>query len=205
MSMQIQDPARLQALLVDCVELQKTLMAQTNLIAEAHRHEAESARQRLMELAATLGHSAQRLERGGQQFGEQALQILRNDSSAVLTHSANDAIASLRAQAEAITAKLSWIAQAADEQTRQLTRAQTTMAWKAAIALGVGALTLAGGSTAWAWRQKEEAARYGIDAELGRRITQADIIRCGEGLCANVDLRAQRIGDRKQYLPVRTR
>lgn len=203
--MEVEEFARLQALLGECVQLQKKLMAQANLTAETQRREADAARQVLVEIGTQMRQSATHLENGGQQFGRDAMRIIRDASAAQLEQSITHAVEPLKAQAQQIADKLEWIARTADEQAQKLTRAQTTLAWKAAIALGLGALMLAGGSTAWAWRQKQEADRHQFDADLGRRIRQADITKCGEGLCANVDAKAPRLGDRKQYVPIKSR
>jgi hypothetical protein len=96
-------------------------------------------------------------------------------------------------------------AEAAGQQARHLNRAQTTMVWKSLALLGVGGVFLVAGTGAWIWNKKQEANRYQVEADLSRRITQSDIVQCGEGLCANVDLKASRAGDRKQYLPVKSR
>ena len=42
-------------------------------------------------------------------------------------------------------------------------------------------------------------------ARVLRAVAQSDVVLCGDQLCANVDLRGARSGDRKQYRAVRPR
>ena len=66
------------------------------------------------------------------------------------------------------------------------------------------ARSLSNAST-WAWTKKQEADRYEVDAELGRIISQADVTKCGERLCANLETMGKRYGDNNQYRPVKKR
>ena len=93
----------------------------------------------------------------------------------------------------------------AGEQSRLLKQAQTTLVWRSMAFVALGGVMLVGGSSAWAWQQKRAADEHRLEAELIQRIRRADLVQCGDGLCANVDTRAARTGDRKQYLPIKTR
>lgn len=62
------------------------------------------------------------------------------------------------------------------------------------------------GIWAWGahWVDKADAAE--IKAEWAGIANTADIVRCGDGkLCANVDMEAEPVGDKKQYRPVKPR
>ena len=122
-----------------------------------------------------------------------------------MSDSAARAFSPLRQQAESTMKNLERATQAEAEQGRQLRAAQSALVWKSLAVLGVGALALAAGSGWWAWSNYQQAQQYRMDADIGRRLAQADIVRCGEGLCANVDARAPAAGERRQYLVVRPR
>jgi len=155
--------------------------------------------------SAAMQQSAQRLERGGQRFAEDALRAIEAGSGQVLKKNANEAVELVNRHTGQAFQQLERAAGAAVEAARQLQRAQTTMVWKSLAFLALGGLLLVGGTSAWAWNNKQEAQRYQVEAELGRRISQSDLVQCGEGLCANVDPKAPRIGERRQYLPVKSR
>ncbi|HEY0504728.1 MAG TPA: hypothetical protein VGD42_14700 [Lysobacter sp.] len=203
--MDMHESTRLQALLGESIQLQTRLMELMNLGAEAHRQENHLLREQLTRLAGSLEQSAHALRAGGQQLGNEALQVIRQGSGPVLERNVADAVDKLEQQTARIAGKLEWVAQTAGEQARQLTRAQTVLVWKSLAVLAVGAVMLVGGASVWAWQEKQEAQRHRIDADLGRRISQADIVQCGDGLCARVDPKAPRTGDRRQYWPIRPR
>ncbi|MCC4587547.1 hypothetical protein LL962_10620 [Xanthomonas sp. NCPPB 1067] len=78
-------------------------------------------------------------------------------------------------------------------------------AWIASAGLIVAAL-LACACTAYLLGQaRQELARYRVEARVLRAVAQSDVVLCGDQLCANVDLRGARSGDRKQYRAVRPR
>lgn len=61
------------------------------------------------------------------------------------------------------------------------------------------------GIGAWGmfWANKAEKAK--AQAEWLERLNNEDRVPCGTGTCANVDLDAEPIGDKKQYYPVKPR
>jgi hypothetical protein len=203
--MNLQETLRTQALLLETVQEQKKLLEHAHHAQETYRQENAALRQLLTQMTATLQQSAQHLESGGQRFAEEAMRGIDANSRQVLKENSVEVVTQVQQRtAESIQA-LTRAAEVAGEQARQLNRAQTTLAWKSLAFLAVGGLLLMGGTSTWAWNKKQEAERYQVDAELGRQISQSDLVRCGDGLCVNVDLKAQRSGDRKQYLPVRSR
>ena len=203
--MDMQEMLRVQALLLEAVQEQEKLLEHAHRAEEAHRQENALLRQQLADLTAALQQSAQRLERGGQRFAEDALRGIEAGSCQVLKKNAIEATAWMDQRTGETLQQLKHTAEVTTEAARQLNRAQTTMVWKSLAFLAVGGVLMVAGTGAWAWNKKQEAARYQVEADLSRRITQSDLVQCGEGLCANVDLKASRAGDRKQYLPVKSR
>lgn len=197
---------RMQALLLETVEAQKKLLAQSARLSEGQQQDNARLRQQLTHAASLLQQAAQRLESGGQRFGQDALSVIGAHGGQALAEGAEQKLHQLNQGIERTTGRLEWAGKVAGEQTLTLTRAQTTMVWKSLSILVVGALLASGGASAWAWTKKQEADRYRVEAELGHAINQADVALCQDGrLCANIDTRVKRQGDKRQYQVVRTR
>ncbi|PXV59073.1 hypothetical protein SAMN04487785_1179 [Dyella jiangningensis] len=203
--MDTQEMARTQALLMETTQMQRRLLEQSTLLIESQKQENAQLRGQLAQATAALRQASGQLEAGGQRLGHEALQVISDSARRVLADNAARAMGQIHQQAETTAKQLASAADAAREQSRQLNRAQTTMVWKSLALMAVGAVLLAGGAGLWAWTSGKEAQRYRVEAELGRRISQSDLIQCGDGLCANVDAEGERVGDQKQYVPVKSR
>lgn len=199
------DTMNLQAMLAEAMQLQKRLMEQANLGAEVHRQEHQAQRAQLADAIAQMQRAAQQLDSTGQRTGTDALQIIREGCSTALERGLVDVLRTLHPKVEHLTTQIDSAARTAGEQSRLLKNVQTTLVWKSMAYVAAGGAMLVAGATAWAWQQKRVADEYRIEAELAQRIRRADLVQCGDGLCANVDTRAARVGDRRQYLPIRSR
>ncbi len=195
----------LQAMLAEAMQLQKRLMEQANLSVEVHRQEHQAQRAQLGDAIAQMQRAAQQLDSTGQRAGTEALQVIREGCGTALERGLVDVLRTLHPKVEHLTTQIDAAARNAGEQSRLLKQAQSTMVWKSMAFVALGGVMLVGGSTAWAWQQKRAADEHRLEAELIQRIRRADLVQCAEGLCANVDTRAARTGDRKQYLPIKAR
>lgn len=87
-----------------------------------------------------------------------------------------------------------------DGQANALGSVQRGLAWKAGLALLVGAVLAAGGSALVAWKSLRDLER----AEFGEDILEAtrngSLTRCGEGVCAKVGANPRRAGANGEYL-----
>lgn len=203
--MDMQEMMRMQALLLETTQMQKKLLEQSALLIESQKRENAQLQSQLAQATATLQQAARQLEGGGQRFGHDALKIIGESSRKVLTENAAQAMGQVHQQAETTAKRLTSAADAARKQSKQLNRAQTTMVWKSLGFMTIGAVLVVAGTSLWAWSSGQEAQRNRVEAELGRRISQSDIVKCGAGLCANVDAKAARVGDKNQYVPIKSR
>lgn len=78
------------------------------------------------------------------------------------------------------------------------------------VLLTYGALLLASilpiaGITYMVRFYEDQMERHRVQAELMRAFNQADVVLCGERLCAKVEKDAKRVGQRGQYVPVNDR
>lgn len=203
--MDMQESLRMQALLLETVGAQKKLLGQSARLLESQQQENARLQQQLANAMATLQQATQRLEGGGQQFGQDALGVIRAQGGQALAQGAEQKLQQLNQGIERTAGRLEWAGKVAGEQALTLSRAQTTMVWKSLFVLTAGALLALGGASVWAWTRKQEADRYRVDAELGRIISRADVVKCGDGLCANVETKGKRYGDKDQYRRVKAR
>ncbi|RXD62645.1 relaxation protein, partial [Xanthomonas perforans] len=74
----------------------------------------------------------------------------------------------------------------------------------AAVVLG-GLLLLLGGGGWLLTQYRQEIRDNRLRAELLRAYNGADVMLCGDRLCANVDTKGAAYGDRRQYRPVKPR
>jgi hypothetical protein len=95
--------------------------------------------------------------------------------------------------------------QAAARQLAGLPRSQHASTRLSLLWLVIGGLFLVVGVSIWSWQTGREALRNRVEADLGSRLGRADIVKCGSGLCANVDARGRGLGDRHQYRPIKPR
>lgn len=203
--MDMHEAMRMQAVLTETAETQKQLLAQAAVLAEMQKQENAQLRHQLMQATSALQQVAQCLEQGGQRMGQDALRVIDTGSRQVLKDNSVGALEQVHRQAGETARQLQQAANAAGEQGRQLSHAQTALVWKSLAVLTLGGLLLTVGTAVWAWNNKKEAQRYQVDAEINRLISQSDVVQCGERLCANVDLKAGRTGDKQQYRPVKPR
>lgn len=203
--MDTHEMTRMQATLLESGRTQKHLLAQAIALVETHKRENALLREQLAQATATLQQVAQRLEQGGQRLAGDALREIGIGSRQILKENSVEAVEQVHRRTSEALQLLQRAVDAAGEQSHQLNRAQTTMVWKSLAFLALGGVLLVGGTSAWVWNNQQQAQRYQVDAETGRLVARSDFIQCGEGLCANVDLKAQRVGDNKQYVPVKPR
>ncbi|USI99533.1 relaxation protein [Xanthomonas prunicola] len=96
-------------------------------------------------------------------------------------------------------------AQSLSDQLKRIERGQRLLLWKgAAVVLG-GLLLLFGGGGWLLTQYRQEIRDNQLRAELLRAYNGADVMLCGERLCANVDTKGAAYGDRRQYRPVKPR
>lgn len=203
--MDMHELLRTQSLLIETVDMQKKLLAQAARLSEIQQDENARLQQQLIHTAAALQQATQRLESGGHAFGQEALAVIRAQGGQTLAQGAEQKLQQFREGIDSATGRLEWAGKVAGNQAMTLTRAQTTMVWKSLGTLAVGAVLALGGASAWAWTKKQEADRYQVEVELTRAINQADVIKCGDNLCANVETKGKPFGDKGQHRLVKPR
>lgn len=49
----------------------------------------------------------------------------------------------------------------------------------------------------------KESKRLRIEVQWLERVNNADLVPCGGGLCANIDLKGEKVGENRKYVPVK--
>lgn len=89
---------------------------------------------------------------------------------------------------------------ALEDKARASARATASLAWKAGIALLVGAILAAGGSALVAWKSLRDLERADFGEDILEATRSGLITRCGDALCARVGRSPRRAGPRGEYL-----
>ena len=148
----------------------------------------------------SLDRGMHRLESGATRLASEALQMIGEQARQTVAQGTAQAMGELDAQLQAGIRAAQKAALDMDEQRKRLARAQGGLVWKALVALTIGSLLAAGGSSYIAWKSMREIRR----AEFGQDILQATqsgaLTRCGDALCAKVGGQTERYGSDEEYV-----
>jgi hypothetical protein len=89
---------------------------------------------------------------------------------------------------------------ALEDRAKASTRATASLAWKAGLALVVGAVLAAGGSALVAWKSLRDLERADFGEDILQATRSGTLTRCGDALCARVGASPRRAGRDGQYL-----
>ena len=183
-------------------ELDALKQSLIKLATIANQLDARSARavQQVEASTDALDHGMHRLESGATRLASEALQRIGQQARQAVAQGTAQALAELDTQLQAGIQAAQRAALDMDEQRKRLARAQAGLVWKALIALTIGSLLAAGGSSYIAWKSMQEVRR----AEFGQDILQATqsgvLTRCDGALCAKAGEKAVRYGNNGEYV-----
>jgi hypothetical protein len=172
---------------------------------------------RLAEKAATLMEQFERrsreLEQRQQTLAQQIPVLLKQSADGVLQGVPREVQAKVQGALEHVMhdyerrmREASERAHALGRQIERLERVHRHVVWKVSGIAVCALLALGLGGAALSKHYYDKIEENRISAELLRLYNHADVVRCGEQLCANVDMKGQRYGDKNgQYLPVKPR
>jgi hypothetical protein len=91
---------------------------------------------------------------------------------------------------------------ALEDRANASARATSSLAWKAGIALLVGSLLAAGGSSLIAWKSLRDLQRAGFGEDILQATRSGAITHCDEALCVKVGADPRRAGASGEFLLV---
>ncbi len=186
------------------MEKLQTLLLQTAEVLEQFRRQSEQASQAHRQSAVHLQRLADTAPRILRDAADSSLSALsgqvRDDAGKGLDQAAE----TLQRRVLEAGNQISRNAHQSLQVAQQLQRV-THGLWVATVcSIALMLTALAGG----AWLSKhyyDEVRSNQISAKLLKAYDAADVTLCGSRLCANVDDKAQRVGDKRQYKPVHER
>lgn len=150
---------------------------------------------------------AQALSRAVDGFDARSRQLSQEAVAAITTQAEGAIRQAIARAAEQCDARLRDAGQSAvraaatlDGQVHALGRAQRGMAWKAGLALLVGASLAAGGSALVAWKSLRDLEHADFAEDILAATRNGSIARCGEALCVKARPDARRAGAGGEYL-----
>jgi hypothetical protein len=170
---------------------------------------------RLTEKAAALMEQFERrsreLEQRQQTLAQQVPVLLKQSADAVLQGVPREVQTKVQAALEHVMhdyeqrmREAGDRAQALGQQIERMERVHRHVIWKVASIAVCALLALGLGGAALSKHYYDKIEENRVSAELLQLYNRADVVPCGEQLCANVDVKGQRYGDKnRQYLPVK--
>jgi hypothetical protein len=153
----------------------------------------------LKQHVAELQNATQAVSTGGQALARDALDMLRRQAKDAVADSISEAAAASKAELDASASSASWSARAVNEAAMDLRKQRGLWLWAAPIALIVGALLTAGGSSYLVWKNARELKRNEFGQDILRATQSGALNRCGEALCAKVGTNPRRFGKEGEY------
>lgn len=176
--------------------------ALTKLMAIADRLETrnEETVRTIDSATAALGQGVTRLNSGGEQFAERALQVIGNSTQQTIAQGASQAVGQLSQQLRQSAESAQAAARVMEAQSRELNSARRTLVWNGLIALIVGSLLAAGGSAWIAYNSMQEVDRASFGKDILQATQHGAITRCGDVLCAKVGKNSKRYDKNADYV-----
>lgn len=191
--------------LLDVVDTQKRQLAQMARMLEIQRQEHEQTREGVSQAQASLLAAACDLGESGQRLVQEVIRALGSEGRQRIGEALGPPLEDASKGIDQAARRVVQSGELAARQMDGLVRSQRAIARVTLVWLVVGGVFLLLGTSLWAWQMGRQARQHGVEADLGERIGRADLVKCGAGLCANVDISVRGQGDNQQYRPVKVR
>lgn len=185
-----------QAHAVDLQELALRLSAVVDFLEER----AERATLQSAQGAQALGRAVDGFDARTRQLSQEAVAVIASQAEGAVRQAVARAAEQCNARLQGAGQSAVRAAAALDGQVRSLGAIQRGLAWKASLALLVGASLAAGGSAMVAWKSLRDLERAGFAEDILEATRDGRITRCGEALCVMAGPEAPRAGPGGEYL-----
>ncbi len=183
----------------------RRLMLKLLALAERMEQRDERVIALLAEQGGALRSAAHEVDAATARFVREALDALRAQAREAVQAGVGEAIAQCRDRLLQAGTEAARSAETMHRGAEALQRQRSLWLWTAPLALLVGSAIAAGAAAYAVTSSRAEVERHRIEAALLRAYNRADVTLCGERLCANIDERGARFGERGQYRPVEAR
>lgn len=172
------------------------------LMALADRMEQRDANVigQLAQQADALQRSAQAVGSGGLQFARSALDVLRAQGQEAVQHGLGQAIEQCNQQLGETARLVRRTCAEVEASAAALRRQRNLWLWAAPLALIVGSVLAAGGSSYLVWRNMAQLEQADFGQDILQATRSGTLTRCGEALCARVGTMPERYGAKGEYV-----
>lgn len=181
---------------IDLQELALRLSAVVDFLEER----AERATLQSAQGAQALGRAVEGFDARSRQLSQDAVAAIASQAESAVRQAVARAAEQCNARLQDAGQSAVRAAAALDGQVRSLGEVQRGLAWKAGLALLVGASLAAGGSALVAWKSLRDLERAGFGEDILEATRNGSITRCGEALCVKAGADARRAGPGGEYL-----
>lgn len=185
-------------------QLQDVLAGQEKLLAQAAvllQYQQEQHQASLAEMR----NAGTALTEGAQSLARDLVNTIGIQGRQALHDGLGDAAGRFRQQLDGSVAQTREAVAALAGGARRASAAQTSLVWKGMLALLVGSTLAVAGSWLFARTQLKQVERQRMEARYLEAFNRADVVLCGENLCANIDTSAPAHGADGRYRPIRAR
>jgi hypothetical protein len=170
---------------------------QLAVVARALDERSQQATRTLEHAAQELAAAAAQLTGAGERIGRDASRVIAHEASAQARRAAAEAFADARAALDTHAGRvreLDATLQASRIATATMQRRWLVLAPAAAIA---GCVLAVIGATAWVAKARSDVERHRVDAATLQAVQAADLVHCGDALCARTERGAAPNGYRR--------
>lgn len=180
----------------------KRLALQLATVVDALERRSSEAVEAIEDGRVALLRAADSLSQRGEQLVAAVARGAMSESRAAAESALNPLASALKAQLEAAAAKAHYSADALHKERMAMVSAQRRAFWIGSVALALGALAMAGASTWWVMKQREELARIAFAQQIRDATTRGALAPCGKNLCVRIGKDARRAGEHGEFLVV---
>ena len=174
------------------------------LLALADKMERRDAQvlQGMAQQSQDLTQSAQAIRAGSLAFAEQVLEVLRAEGAQAMQQGMRPVVQETSRQMQQFAMQAGHASDQIRVSADALHKQRSVWMWSAPLALIVGSLLAAGGSSWWAWKNMAEIKRAAFGKDILEATRSGRLTRCGEGkqLCVRVGAQPKRFGTAGEYL-----
>jgi len=177
----------------------------TAALMEQFQRSCEGIDQRLLSLGDQVQDAAQQLPLAAQQAAASALKTLPDQVMRSMHDKLQQPVQNYQQALDQAGGEIRESTHALAQQIERMEHLHRMLIWKTLGAAVISLLLLLAGGVWLAMHYASVIRENQISADLLKAYNSADVVPCGNRLCASVDLKGQRYGNNGEYLPIRSR
>ena len=159
---------------------------QLAVVGRALDERSQQATRSVERAAQELAAAAAQLTNAGERVGREASQVIARDAAAHAREAVAQAFADTRALLDAHSGRVRELDAAVQASRAAMLATQRRWLLIAPAAVLAGCVLAVIGTSAWVANARADVERHRVDAATLRAVDAADLVRCGDSLCARV-------------------